>query len=284
MTAFELIERPEAAEAVAAAWQALPAPLLSQIELEDGELNLATMGQGAPLFLLHGWTLDHRIWAPQWHGLSRQFRLVMPDRRGFGRSTVRPDLAAESADICAIADALGIDRFGVVGMSQAGVIALDLALRHPERVTAVATLGAPLAGAVPGVDHIDRDRWKAMISAGNIAQMQAEWRDHPLMHTENHDYRSLLNQIVADYDGRDLLLPSTLPVIDADDLAAIGVPVLAMAGTSDSPWRQSVARFIGDRAPAGSYCAIHGGGHLANICQPAAFDACITGFFDHFCK
>lgn len=284
MTALKPLDRPMAASAAQPGWQALPSRDFVEIEVSGGKLNIATIGAGPPLFLLHGWTLDHRVWAPQWFQLSQHFRLVMPDRRGFGASTARPDLAAESDDICAIADVLGIDRFGIVGMSQAGVIALDCALRYPERISAVATLGAPLAGTVPGGDPMDRDRWAGMIASGDVAHMQAEWLAHPLMQTINGDYQTLLESIVADYDGRDLLAPSVLPTIGADDLAAIGVPVLAMAGTSDSPWRQSVARFIGDKTPAGSYCSIPQGGHLANVCQPETFDARLTGFFRHFCN
>lgn len=282
MTALEPLERPLAASATQPGWQELPSRYFVEVPVADGVLNVATVGEGSALFLLHGWTLDHRIWAPQWNALGQDFRLFIPDRRGFGQSTARPDLQAESADIFAIADAMGLDHFGVVGMSQAGVIALNLALTDPGRVRAVATLGSPLAGTVPGGDNFDRDRWAEMVTRGDIAQVRREWSKHPLMQSANAGLQHLLDAIVGNYDGRDLVAPSSLPQLAAEDIAAIDVPILALAGARDSAWRQSVARFIGDKAPAGSYCSIAEAGHLANICQPDAFNRRIADFFRHF--
>ncbi|MDP4605462.1 MAG: alpha/beta hydrolase, partial [Erythrobacter sp.] len=105
------------------------------VAVDGGTLSVALAGDqaltGLPVILLHGWTLDHRMWAPQVAGLGRAFTLVMPDRRGCGRSTAPPDGAREAQDVIAIADALGFARFAVVGLSQGAVVALDLARRYP---------------------------------------------------------------------------------------------------------------------------------------------------------
>ena len=61
-----------------------------EVAVGDGIVPIAMAGEGPPLILLHGWTLDWRMWLPQVAELSRSHLLVMPDRRGFRRSTAPP--------------------------------------------------------------------------------------------------------------------------------------------------------------------------------------------------
>ncbi len=80
------------------------------IPVDGGDLHVVRRGSGPPLLMLHGWALDHRMWRPQWTGLERDFELILPDRRGFGRSTAPPDLRREVDDVMTILDTLGIDQ------------------------------------------------------------------------------------------------------------------------------------------------------------------------------
>ena len=82
------------------------------------------------MLLLHGWSLDRRAWAPQ-IPLAERHRLVLIDRRGFGRSAAPPDLAAETLDLLALCERLELDRPILVGMSQGGRIALHAAFKAP---------------------------------------------------------------------------------------------------------------------------------------------------------
>lgn len=248
------------------------------VPVGGGDLAVALTGEGPPLLLLHGWTLDHRVWTPQMAELGSGHRLIMPDRRGFGRSSAPPDLSQECDDINRIADALALDRFAVAGMSQAGVIALAYAIGNPHRLDALVTLGAPLTGTVPGSDRIDHERWSNMAHTGQLAAMKAEWSQHPLMQTRTPESQALLRRIVADYRGLDFQNPSALPSISVEQLRQINVPMLALAGANDSPWRQMVARFLGNTVPAGRSHLIGDAGHLANLCQPEKFNARVTEF------
>ena len=104
---------------------------VDEVEVEGGTLPIAIAGDGRPLILLHGWTLDHRMWEPQMASLGKHYRLIMIDRRGFGCATAPPDLAAETEDIATVANALGIDSFALAGLSQGAAVALDFAIRFP---------------------------------------------------------------------------------------------------------------------------------------------------------
>jgi 3-oxoadipate enol-lactonase len=113
-------------------------------------LSWETLGRAdaPPLLLVMGMSFSTRAWGPMPARLARAFRVVVLDNRGAGESTAphRPfgigDLADDAA---AVLEAAGAGPAFVFGISMGGMIALELALRHPERVRALA-LGATFAG------------------------------------------------------------------------------------------------------------------------------------------
>jgi pimeloyl-ACP methyl ester carboxylesterase len=101
-----------------------------------------------PLLLLMGLGLSARAWDLLPARLSDRFRVVAFDNRGTGRSSCRPApfrITHLADDAAAVLDAAGVERAGVFGISMGGMIALELALRHGDRVHALA-LGATHAG------------------------------------------------------------------------------------------------------------------------------------------
>lgn len=249
------------------------------VDVGDGSIFVAMVGGGPPLILLHGWTLDHRMWEPQVAALGARYRLIMPDRRGFGRSTAPPDLAREAGDVVRIADMLNLDTFFLAGMSQGAGVALDVAVRFPDRLAAVALAGTPLPGLVPDPDHVPRDEYAVMTRNGAVAQMRRDWLSHPLMQIDNDAHRTMIANIVGDYAGRDLLQPSSIQPFTHAAIAALPMPVLAIAGDAETPWRVGCARLLADAAPKGRFLSIRDAGHLTNIAQPAAFNTALLDFF-----
>ncbi len=249
-----------------------------RIAVKDGELAVSVVGEGPPLLLLHAWTLDHRMWMPQVAALGLRFSLIMPDRRGFGRSAAPPDLTEELTDIARIADALGHERLAIAGVSQGGAVALAFGIASPDRVTGLILSGAPLAGLVDNPDDIPRDRYAMLARRPALAQLREEWMAHPLMRLGQAPARALVRDIVADYQARDLLAPSALPPFTASDIMQLAMPLLAISGTGDTPWRIACARYLAEVAPRGSLVMLDETGHLPNIEQPAAFNAAIHKF------
>jgi pimeloyl-ACP methyl ester carboxylesterase len=249
-----------------------------EVAVAGGTLPICMAGEGAPVILLHGWTLDHRMWTPQVAGLADDFFLVMPDRRGCGRATAPPDLMREAEDVIAIADFLGFDRFALVGLSRGAVVALDVARRYGSRLTGLVVSGAPLPALVPREEVIDLDRFRALAAAGDLERLRAEWSRHPLMQTHSPAARALMFDILADYDGRDLLTPSQTPGFPRETLAMLAMPVLSMTGVYDTLWRRECARVLAAVAPRARHLEIPQAGHLANADNPAAFNAAIAQF------
>ncbi|HEX5163933.1 MAG TPA: alpha/beta fold hydrolase, partial [Thermomicrobiales bacterium] len=125
------------------------------VELNGTRLYYEVSGPpDAPaVVLVHGFSLDTRMWAGQVGPLSERYRVVRYDLRGFGRSAI-PEAGVHYQhhdDLRALLDQLGIERATVVGLSLGGAVTLDFALHHPQRLT-----GLVLADAVvPGFDAPD---------------------------------------------------------------------------------------------------------------------------------
>lgn len=114
------------------------------------ELDVTLGGpQGAPaLIFLHGFPESHRTWRHQLAGLSEDHFVVAPDQRGYAGSSKPPAVedyapAQPVADLIALADALGIARFTLVGHDWGGAIAWMAALNHPDRIERLVIVNAP---------------------------------------------------------------------------------------------------------------------------------------------
>ena len=101
-----------------------------------------------PLILLHGFPESHRTWRAIAPELARDFFVVAPDQRGFGGSdkpagveAYRTDRIVE--DLTALADALGLKRFTLVGHDWGGAVAWLAALRHSDRIARLVVVNAP---------------------------------------------------------------------------------------------------------------------------------------------
>jgi pimeloyl-ACP methyl ester carboxylesterase len=251
-----------------------------EVAVRGGSLPVAVAGVGTPLILLHGWTLDHRMWQPQVAGLADNFRLVMPDRRGHARASAPPDLAREAEDVQAIADALGLAAFALCGLSQGAVVAVDTARRFPGRVSALVVAGAPLPALAPREEVIDLAALRALAASGDFPGLRAAWGEHPLMRTHTPAAAALAAQMLADYDGRDLLAGGEAPEITREDCAALAMPVLSLAGEWDTPWRRACARTLAETAPRGQHALIDAAGHLANLDNPLQFNRILRDFLN----
>src|SRR4051794_32369750 len=122
-----------------------------RIELNSGvTLNVALAGDPAnpAVILLHGFPESHRTWREVAPRLQDEFFLVMPDQQGFAGSDLPQDVEAYKTDllidqIFALADALAIERFALVGHDWGGAIGWGAALRADPRLTRLAIVNSP---------------------------------------------------------------------------------------------------------------------------------------------
>lgn len=104
---------------------------------------------GPPVFLLHGFPDAWFGWRSQIEVLARAgYRVIVPDQRGYNTSDKpkgieRYRLGELTADVTGLADALGLERFALVGHDWGGIVGWGLAATHPERLTQLVILNAP---------------------------------------------------------------------------------------------------------------------------------------------
>jgi pimeloyl-ACP methyl ester carboxylesterase len=256
----------------------------TRIAVDGGDLLCAHAGQPSaqpPLVLLHGWTLDHRMWAPQLTAFATERLVIAPDRRGFGASSAPPDLAREADDVDALLHHFGCRHAAVLGMSQAGRVALDFATRYATRLAALVLQGAPASGVTPGPGEdevIPIVEYERLAREGRLDEMKRLWRAHALMRTHDASAAHAAETILADYAGRDLGAASYLRDAERHDLASIGAPAVVITGSLDTPWRRHAGDALARAIPGATRKEIADAGHLCNLDRPEAFNEALRDF------
>ena len=129
---------PDARRGLAADW------CMSEIRVNEVTLYYEEHGSGQPILCIHGTGSSTALWRAPAAELAQRGRTIVYDRRGFGRSE-RPEplvtnVRLHTDDAAALLDALCAAPAIVIGRSQGGEIAADLASRYPDRVRALALL------------------------------------------------------------------------------------------------------------------------------------------------
>ncbi|HLJ02122.1 MAG TPA: alpha/beta hydrolase [Solirubrobacteraceae bacterium] len=144
------------------------------------ELHWEATGEGPPVLLIMGLGLSGGAWWRTVPVLARHFRVITFDNRGVGRShslTYSFTTEAMADDAATVLDAAGIGEAHVYGISLGGMVAQQLALRHPERVSSLvlgATHGGGRRAVPPGDEVVDFFRRRL-----TLPQEEATWASVP---------------------------------------------------------------------------------------------------------
>ena len=143
--------------------------------------DLTPPWQTAPETVLfhHGIGTDHRIWSEWVPALADTFRLVRMDVRGYGGSSAPGPEADWSmddlvSDVIAVADAVGADRFHMIGESLGGTATYATAIAHSERLLSI----TPICAGHEGAYIREVDRWRAELEATGMTAWSNQMMDH----------------------------------------------------------------------------------------------------------
>jgi 3-oxoadipate enol-lactonase len=225
---------------------------------------------------------DLRVWEPQIPAFAQRFRVVRYDSRGHGRSDVPPGpytLELLGRDALAVLDALAIERAHFCGLSLGGMVALWVAIHHPERV-----MRAVFANTAARIGT--EASWTARIRAVETGGMDAI-RDVVVNRLLSSAFRARHPEVTAEIAR---MLVATPPrgyiaaceaLRDADlraEIARIGVPSLILGGALDEATPPDQARELHALIMGSRLHVFQQAAHLSNIEQAAAFDASVVGF------
>ena len=249
-----------------------------RVRVNGVTLAVDEVGRGAPILCIHGTGSSAALWGDAALALGTRGRAIAYDRRGFGRSE-RPepfttDVRTQADDAAALLDALGAGPAVVVGRSHGGEIAVDLALRHPDRVRALALLeGGGLAlsdglrdwlagfharlfaAAETDVETVGETLIEEVVGAGAWPELPEPVRE---LFTRNGP------AIVAEERGG-------LLEVTAGDLGRIGCPALVVAGRGSLPFFADWAERASAAVPSATVAWVEGG-HLIDPAHPAVLD------------
>ena len=110
------------------------APQAGLAEVNGTRLYYEVQGSGRPLVLVHGFSLDRRMWDEQFDVPAHTYRVIRYDARGFDKSDAPSGQRYLGVDdLAALMDHLGVAGAYMVGLSMGGGISIDIAITHPER-------------------------------------------------------------------------------------------------------------------------------------------------------
>lgn len=234
------------------------------------ELAYERRGRGTPLVLIHGYPLDHSIWAEVTELLENDFDLILPDVRGFGESTTVAEpytMTNLAEDMAALLDALGLEQAAFAGHSMGGYVALAFAKAFPSRINGLALVASQATGDAP---ERKEGRYK---TAADVAekgvQMVADAMTDKLSPKQSvRDFiRPLIGkQSVAGVTG------ALKAMAEREDLssflASFTHPLVLVHGTADELIPPDRAREIKAWVPSAHLVELTGVGHMPMMEQP----------------
>jgi pimeloyl-ACP methyl ester carboxylesterase len=225
-----------------------------------------TYGAGRPVLVLHGGTGFIEFMHYQISALAASRFVIAPDSRAHGRSSdsnqpLTYDLMAN--DMLKLLDKLNIAETDVVGASDGGIIGLDLAMHHPERVKRLVAIGADY-----DVEGVDTDKFPMPPPEEAMAPM----RDFYKRIAPDPTHWPVFYQKIIE-------MWRTQPHYRVTDLGTIKAPTLIMAGEFDAIKRQHTDQ-LAKAIPGAREVIIKGATHAAPLLQPDVVNAHILEFLE----
>lgn len=255
-------------------WQTLPEPAAMPKPTESGyakvngiDMYYAVFGAGDPVLLIHGGLGHADIWASQVAELSKTHKVIVADSRGHGRSTrdAQPfgyDLMA--SDYLALLDHLKIDKTALVGWSDGGIIGLDIAMNHPERLTRLYAQAANVStdGVDPGVET----------NKTFGAYIERSGRDYARMSKTPDQYNAFVEQISHMWASQ--------PNWSKEQLAKITVPTAIVAGDHDEAIKREHTEYMASVIPGAKLIILPNASHFAMLQAPGEYTKSVLDFID----
>lgn len=254
------------------------------VEAYGGRLYYEASGEGDPLVLVHGFSLDRRMWDDQYRLFSQHYHVIRYDLRGFGQSTLPQKAYRHVDDLNALLDHFNIARAHLMGLSLGGEVLLDFALTCPEMVRSLIVVDSVLGGFVHSPEWVTSIHAISQQArqAGTTAALEL-WRSHPLFAPalEQSAVATRLNQMIMEYSGwhfvnRDPIQRLAPPA--AQRLAAITTPTLIVLGERDLPDFHAIADTLSHHLLHSRNVVLPAVGHMANMEAPALFNKIVLNF------
>ena len=251
-------------------------------------------GKGKPLVLIHGSFGDRRHWDFQFKEFSKKYKVLRYDVRGYGKSALpNPDKTyTDSEDLNALMDFLKIPKAHICGLSMGSIIAIDLALFHPDKCGSLIVIGPRVAGdgsaeyRTANADSVGALISKVVMIVKNKGAKEGTdslWTGNNPMSKAvlSNRTREALLKMGYEYswwrylytNKRDQVFPMAIK-----KLGEIKIPTLIVTAEHDLALCKNVADIMAKNIPGAKFVSIKGAGHIMNMDKPKEFNKVIFIF------
>lgn len=240
-------------------------------------------GEGDPVLLLHGHTLDMRMWEPQVECLRDRYQVIRMDSRGYGHSSPQQEglQFTHVDDVVTLLDSLHLDRVHIVGLSQGSFIASEMVALHPDRLKsallASGNIRKRLGPSTPfdSTEIAARNQEIEAVKLQGVDNWKREWIEKLIQGggSNAEAIRESLTQQVMDWDGWQLLhhemrLYYGYEAWDSLKARCPEVPTLILSGQMEHKGKNPMLPYL----PNGRQVIIPDCGHMSNMERPEEFN------------
>jgi 3-oxoadipate enol-lactonase len=277
-------------------------PVASFVPLEEGlvpveagfadangaRLYYEVYGKGEPLLLIPGRGTNHLSWADEVPAYAPEFKVILFDPRGTGQSSfpegVESSMALLADDAAGLLDALGVDAAHVLGWSLGGMVAQEMALRHPDKVRSL-ILGDTTPG---GLHSIPAEDWTTAALVASTTQGPTAPNFLELFFPPDYlaEHRSeAIDYVKRIFAGPPMPPQAAVAQLQAqtghdtyDRLPSITAPTLVVHGADDPLIPAENGRILAERIPGAELILVEGSRHLVAPDKAAEVRAAVLGF------
>ena len=243
---------------------------IHRIQLGDINVYYEAYGQGEPVILLHGGTGFVESMFAQVYALSTRYRVIVPDLRGHARTSdgAQPlSYGLMTEDVLRLMDALGIARAHIVGWSDGGVIGLNLAINHPNRVQKLVMISSNYQ--VNGLLPETQDMIQNLTPTAPFVVAQSLF--YRVVASDPNHWDTLIAKI------REMWLKE--PNFSSEDLGKVQAPALVIVGENDMVNPRHCEEMAG-LIPNATFTEVPGGTHSIPTERPNEVNQAIFQFLE----
>lgn len=269
-----------------------------RIGVPRGSLYYEEQGSGEPVILIHGHSLDRRMWDGQFSELARRYRVIRYDMRGYGKSTSQTEnfQFTHVEDLIVLMDSLHIDKAHIIGLSLGGEVGADMVGWFPERVRSAVLVSGNLrltpgpSQPMRGAEAARYDEKIARNKAMGVNELKRRWfrRLMNMGGSRRERMRDALWTMIEEWDAWQSYHKEVRTVAGLDAFAQLkknrpAIPVLIVEGRAAGNHFSAHPEML-KYLPKGRLKVIDDCGHMLNMERPAEFNKVVLDFLSTCCE